>query len=124
VDDRLEFACRCSPEQVAEVEEIWDWAQALNPKYLTTRMDVLNFALYRMSDWGARFDIAADMWAMVSASNEAWTGKYAIPHFSSAATCDDITDGFIYVFKQWHDHYEGKSSHEIRKPVDPPPPPA
>lgn len=113
-DEELTFACRCSPESIAEVEAVWAWAASLN-KHNTDPMKTLDYALYKLSDWGATFQIPSDQWAGVSASNSDWTGEYAPPHFSSFVQCDDITDGFMYTFKLWHDHYEGKNSRKLRE---------
>jgi hypothetical protein len=111
----LSFACHCFEDGKAEIDEVWEWAAALNPRYNTDRLKTLNYALYQMDDWGVQWSFATDVWAGVWASNEDWKGEFAIPIFSAVTACDSIPDGMIFTFKKFHDHYEGKSSHELRE---------
>lgn len=96
------FACHCSPkgrEQIRLVRE-WLFDALKTDRHTVDATNMVSAVVYNL-EFGysaAITGIGCDQWAGVSA--ETHDGKFKV-----WMECDDIEDGFAYVYRAFHDHF-------------------
>lgn len=98
VIDSNDFACVCSPESREEIRLVREWLKEITDGRLKDENLVSN-VVYGLEHWSAAITgISTDMWAGISASTHD-------NEFSVFIQCDNIEDGFAYVYKAFYDHF-------------------
>lgn len=105
--DSHDFACHCGTKGREEIRLVREWL------YERLNADATN--LVTKVAYNLEFDYSASITGIYC---DMWSGIVASTHdneFSVSMSCDDIEDGFAYVYKAFFDHFGDEYEYDIEK---------